>query len=109
MDFPIIHTNFWDAVISIPLVMVLTQLFKWFTPIKKKFVPLLAVIIGLFISILFSHPNDLVSGIFMGYFYGYSTIGSYAATRNSWRIYRSEKHCFTEYENKKRHTKIRKN
>ena len=25
MHFPIIHTNFWDAVIAVPLVMILTQ------------------------------------------------------------------------------------
>jgi hypothetical protein len=26
MDFPTIHTNFWDAVIAVPLVIILTQL-----------------------------------------------------------------------------------
>ena len=25
MHFPIIHTNFWDALIAVPLVMILTQ------------------------------------------------------------------------------------
>jgi hypothetical protein len=27
MDFPTIHTNFWDAVIAVPVVMVLTSPF----------------------------------------------------------------------------------
>lgn len=28
MDFPTIHTNFWDAVIAIPILIILTQLIK---------------------------------------------------------------------------------
>lgn len=28
MDFPIIHTNFWDALIAIPVIMIITQLIK---------------------------------------------------------------------------------
>lgn len=29
MDFPTIHTNFWDAVIGVPVVLIVTQLIKW--------------------------------------------------------------------------------
>ena len=28
MDFPTIHTNFWDAVIAVPSVMIITQIIK---------------------------------------------------------------------------------
>lgn len=31
MGFPIIHTNFWDAVIAVPVVMILTQAIKVFS------------------------------------------------------------------------------
>ncbi|TKC17094.1 hypothetical protein [Robertmurraya kyonggiensis] len=89
MDFPTIHTNFWDAVIAIPIVMVLTQVLKLFLKVPKKYVPLMALIIGLCISIFFAHRGDFVAGVFMGYFYGYSAIGSYASLKTTIRSYRN--------------------
>ncbi len=81
MDFPTIHTNFWDAVIAVPSVMIITQILKVVLRVQKKFVPTLAIIIGLVFSVLISHREDLVAGIFMGWFYGYSAIGSYASLK----------------------------
>ncbi|SEM86646.1 MULTISPECIES: hypothetical protein [Terribacillus] len=98
MSFPIIHTNFWDSTIGIPVVLILTQCIKWFTPISRKYIPTVAVILGLMVSIFYSHPHDLVAGIFMGYFYGYAAIGSYAATKTSWQAFREEKRTFTQYQ-----------
>ncbi|WLR61809.1 hypothetical protein [Guptibacillus hwajinpoensis] len=83
MTFPVIHTNFWDAVLAIPLVMILTQLIKIFTPIPRTFVPTLAIILGLLISVFYSHRHHLVAGLFMGYFYGYAAIGNYASLKTS--------------------------
>lgn len=88
MNFPTIHTNFWDEVIAIPIVMVLTQVLKIFFKVPKKYVPLIALIIGLIISIFFSHRGDLTAGVFMGYFYGYSAIGSYASLKTTIISYR---------------------
>ncbi|AYC29326.1 hypothetical protein [Paenisporosarcina cavernae] len=90
MDFPLIHTNFWDAVIAVPVVLILTQLIKGFFKPKKKFIPYVALIIGLLISILISHKGHLVAGIFMGTFYGYAAIGSYASLKTSLLSYRSD-------------------
>jgi uncharacterized membrane protein (UPF0136 family) len=81
MDFPTIHTNFWDAVIAVPAVMVLTQLIKVFFKTPKKFVPAVALIIGLLLSVFISHRGSLVAGLFMGCFYGYAAIGSYASLK----------------------------
>lgn len=83
MDFPTIHTNFWDAVIAIPLIIIITQLIKVIFKIPKKFVPLTALLLGLGISIFISHRHDLIAGIFMGYFYSYGAIGSYASLKTS--------------------------
>ncbi|WP_338471677.1 phage holin family protein [Niallia sp. XMNu-256] len=83
MDFPTIHTNFWDAVIAVPLVMVLTQMIKKILRVQKKYIPFIAVIIGYIISIFISHRGSLLAGIFMGYFYGYAAIGSYASLKTS--------------------------
>ena len=91
MDFPTIHTNFWDAVIAIPIIILLTQLIKVFIRPPAFLVPNVAVILGLFISIFISHKGHLVTGIFMGFFYGYASIGNYASLKTSWLAYRGVK------------------
>ncbi|MDQ0225741.1 hypothetical protein [Metabacillus niabensis] len=91
MDFPTIHTNFWDAVIAVPIVMLITQLIKVFLKVKRKYVPTIALILGLSISIFISHRHDLLAGVFMGWFYGYAAIGSYASLKTTLISFRSEK------------------
>ena len=36
MDFPTIHTNFWDAVIAVPSVMIITQMIKMLLKVQKS-------------------------------------------------------------------------
>ncbi|MCM3789018.1 hypothetical protein M3221_11435 [Domibacillus indicus] len=81
MDFPTIDTNFWDAVIAVPLVMILTQIIKLKFKPSKAIVPTIALVIGLLISVFISHPHHLSSGLFMGWFYGYAAVGSYASLK----------------------------
>jgi cell shape-determining protein MreD len=83
MDFPTIHTNFWDAVIAIPVIMAFTQLIKVFFKVPKVWVPTVALAIGLLISVFISHRNNLVAGLFMGWFYGYAAIGSYSSLKTT--------------------------
>ena len=83
MDFPTIHTNFWDAVIAVPSVMIITQMIKMLLKVPKKFIPTIALIIGLVFSIFISHRESFVAGIFMGWFYGYAAIGSYASLKTT--------------------------
>ncbi|TCJ02606.1 hypothetical protein [Cytobacillus praedii] len=90
MDFPTIHTNFWDAVIAVPCVLVLTQLIKIFLKLPKQFVPTIALIIGLAISIFISHRHNIVAGLFMGWFYGYAAIGSYASLKTTIIYFRNK-------------------
>ncbi|AXN40767.1 hypothetical protein [Peribacillus butanolivorans] len=88
MDFPTIHTNFWDAVIAIPTIIILTQILKIMFHIPPKFIPTIAIVLGLIISIFISHRHHLVAGIFMGWFYGYASIGNYAALKTAIFSYR---------------------
>ncbi|MDQ0971609.1 hypothetical protein QFZ31_001487 [Neobacillus niacini] len=90
MDFPTIHTNFWDAVIAVPIVMLITQLIKVFFKVKKKYVPTIALIIGLSISVFISHRHHLIAGVFMGWFYGYAAIGSYASMKTTILAFRKQ-------------------
>lgn len=91
LNFPTIHTNFWDAVIAVPTVMILTQLIKISFNIQKKFIPTIALLLGLIISIFISHRHHLVAGLFMGWFYGYAAIGSYASLKTSILSFRNQK------------------
>lgn len=56
----------------------------------SKRVPLLPIMIGLFISILISHRDNLVAGLFMGWFYGYAAIGNYSALKKAIISYRNK-------------------
>lgn len=88
LDFPTIHTNFWDAILAIPSVMILTQLIKLFFPIRSTYIPTIALAIGLTISLTISHRHDWVAGLFMGWFYGYAAIGNYAGLKTAVLAYR---------------------
>ena len=94
-DFPLIQTNFWDGVIAVPIVMVLTQVCKMVWKVPKYFIPFFALVIGLAISLFFSHPNHFWGALFMGYFYGYGAIGTYSSLKNSWKAFRNDKHYYT--------------
>ncbi|MFJ7677863.1 hypothetical protein ACQKL0_03595 [Peribacillus sp. NPDC097264] len=89
MDFPTIHTNFWDAVMAIPTIMILTQIIKFLFPIPRSYVPTIALCLGLIISIFISHRHNLTTGIFMGWFYGYASIGNYAALKTAFVSFRN--------------------
>lgn len=86
--FPIIHTNFWDAMIAVPLVVLLTQIVKKFIRIPKPFIPGVANIIGLVISIFFAHRHNLWAGLFMGFFYGNAGVGLYSSLKTQLMSYR---------------------
>lgn len=82
-EFPIIHTNFWDATIAVPIVVIITQIIKLFTPIPRVYVPTLANITGLTISVFFAHKGNISAGIFMGLFYGNAAVGVYSSFKTS--------------------------
>lgn len=90
MEFPDIHTNFWDAVIAVPLVVVLTQIFKIF-PIPRKYFPTIATIFGFLVSIFISHRGDIYAGLFMGGFYGTAAVGLYSSLKTAWIAYKRKR------------------
>lgn len=90
-SFPTIHTNFWDAVIAVPLVLIITQVIKTLIPIPRSFVPSIASIIGLIISIFFSHRGNLPAGIFMGFFYGNAAVGTFSSIKIALIAYKNRR------------------
>jgi len=88
--FPIIHTNFWDAVVAVPVIILATQLLKTLMHIRKSFVPGVANLIGLVISIFIAHPHNFWAGIFMVFFYGSAAVGVYSSLKTQIRAFRNE-------------------
>ncbi|RAS80188.1 hypothetical protein [Priestia endophytica] len=82
-EFPLVYTNVWDGTIAVPLVLILVQVLKILFSIKGPYISTLSTVIGLIISIFFSHPHSLSAGIFMGFFYGNGAVGVYASLKTS--------------------------
>ncbi|MCM3720231.1 hypothetical protein [Fictibacillus phosphorivorans] len=79
MEFPFIHTNFWDALIAVPAIIVLIEILKILLPLNSSLIPMIASAIGLVISIFITHPHSLWTGIVMGIVYGITAVGAYAS------------------------------
>lgn len=79
MEFPFIHTNFWDALIAVPAIIVLIEILKIFLPPISSLIPAIAILIGVVISIFIAHPHSLWTGIVMGIVYGIAAVGAYAS------------------------------
>ncbi|MFC7363582.1 MULTISPECIES: hypothetical protein [Bhargavaea] len=88
-EFPEISTNVWDVFIAVPLVLIATQILKKVFSIPPAFVPSVATLIGLIISVFVSHRGDLPAGIFMGVLYGAAAVSFYVSTKLSIGAYRS--------------------
>lgn len=65
--FPLIHTNIWDAVIGVPVVLCVTQLIKVFCRVPGIFVPTIALAAGNVVSIVFGHHEHVYAGILWGF------------------------------------------
>lgn len=89
--FPTIHTNFWDAIIAVPFVMIVTQIIKKRLRIKPIWIPTIALLIGLVLSIFIAHRKNLIAGVFMGWFYGYAAIGSFSALKTSINAFKQKR------------------
>lgn len=88
-EFPVIHTNFWDAFLAIPVTLISTQIVKLLSPIPRVYIPTVATVIGLAISVFYSHRHDLWAGLFMGFLYGSAAVGSYSSLKTAITAYRN--------------------
>lgn len=75
-EFPVIHTNIWDAVWAIPVILVVIILLKVLFKLPETWFSTAATVTGLILSIFISHPGNLIAGIFMGFFYGGAASGT---------------------------------
>ncbi|HET7627306.1 MAG TPA: hypothetical protein VFK44_02855 [Bacillales bacterium] len=89
-DFPVIHTSFWDGIVAVPLVIVVTQCFKLLR-LPRQAYPTIAWGAGMALSILYSHKHDLMAALFMGGFYGSAAVGTYSSMKVSFQAFRSKR------------------
>lgn len=75
-EFPVIHTNIWDAVWAIPVILVVIILLKVLFKLPETWFSTAATVTGLILSVFISHPGNLIAGIFMGLFYGGAASGT---------------------------------
>lgn len=74
-EFPIIHTNIWDAFWAIPVILIVIIMLYIIFKIPETWFSTVATITGLILSVFISHPGNLAAGVFMGFFYGAAATG----------------------------------
>ncbi|MED1865317.1 hypothetical protein P4V41_17765 [Fictibacillus nanhaiensis] len=90
-EFPVVHTNFWDAFQAVPIIILALIILKILFPKLQTWLNTISNVLGLLISIVFAHPGNLWAGIFMGVFYGNSAIGVYYSYVISFEAFRNRK------------------
>ncbi|WOV87741.1 hypothetical protein QWT69_01065 [Sporosarcina oncorhynchi] len=89
-EFPIIHTNIWDAVWAIPVLLVIVLVAHWVFKVPESWLSTVATVFALVLSIFISHRGNLSAGIFMGFFYSGATIGTVYSLKQSYLALRNK-------------------
>lgn len=87
-EFPVIHTNIWDAFWAIPVILIVVMLMKMFWKLPSSWMSTVATALGLVLSIFISHAGNLTAGVFMGLFYGGAALGAIYSIKASFTAYR---------------------
>lgn len=89
-EFPTIHTNIWDAVWAIPVILIVIILFHIFLKLPETWFSTVATVTGLILSVFISHPGNLSAGIFMGFFYGVAATGTIYSMKLRFKAHRKK-------------------
>lgn len=88
-EYPVIHTNIWDAFWAVPVVLLIVLAAKWLFGVKSSWLSTVATVTALILSIFISHRGNLAAGIFMGFFYSGAAIGVIYSMKQSYLAYRA--------------------
>lgn len=88
-EYPIIHTNMWDAIWAVPVVLLIVLAAKWLFGVHSSWLSTIATVSALILSIFISHRDNLAAGIFMGFFYAGAAIGVLYSIKQSYLAYRA--------------------
>lgn len=77
---------------DVALIPIITGLVGVFTQLglRKKFAPIVSLILGLLIGIFYVHPGDIKGGILVGLMLGLSAVGLYSGTKNTKELVKGE-------------------
>lgn len=87
-EFPIIHTNIWDAVWAVPVVLLIVLMAHWLLKVPESWISTVSTVFALLLSIFITHRGDLAAGIFMGLFYSGAAMGTVYSLKQSYLAFR---------------------
>ncbi|QTD43475.1 hypothetical protein [Sporosarcina sp. Te-1] len=87
-EYPIIHTNIWDAVWAVPVILLVVLAAKWLFKVPSTWLSTIATVFALILSVFISHPGNLAAGLFMGFFYSAAALGLLYSLKHSYLAYR---------------------
>lgn len=88
-EYPIIHTNIWDAIWAVPVVILIVLAAHWLFKVPASWLSTVATFFALLLSIFISHRGNLSAGIFMGFFYSGAALGTIFSIKQSYLAYRN--------------------
>ena len=89
-ETPVIHTNMWDALWAVPVVLLIVMAAKWLFGVRSSWLSTVSTVAALLLSIFVSHRGDLSAGIFMGFFYSGAAMGVLYSIKQSLLAYRAD-------------------
>lgn len=88
-EFPVIHTNIWDAVWAVPFVVLIILAARWLFKVPASWLSTVATVFALLLSIFITHRGNLPAGILMGLFYSGAALGTIYSFKQSYVAYRN--------------------
>lgn len=79
-------------VYDVAVIPIITGLVGVFTQLglRKKFAPIVSLVLGLLIGIFYVYPGDIKGGILVGLMLGLSATGLYSGTKNTKELVKGE-------------------
>lgn len=71
-------------VVLIPLIIGIVELLKMYG-MKKRLLPIMALVFGMIGGIVYIYPNDIKAGILVGLMMGLSASGLYSGGKQWWK------------------------
>ncbi|MFC4618664.1 hypothetical protein ACFO4N_07930 [Camelliibacillus cellulosilyticus] len=77
---------------DVALIPIITGLVAVFTQLglRKKFAPIVSLVLGLLIGIFYVYPGDIKGGILVGIMLGLSATGLYSGAKNTKELVKGE-------------------
>ena len=90
-DTEILNSITLGATATVPIVVALTQIVKMTGFVKDKYMPFIAILMGIIVSFLFAHESrDMSANILAGILFGLAGSGLYSGLKASAQAFQIE-------------------